>query len=72
MTTAMGGNLDQQRTYWVERGGTRQNVSVRELQVGDREIQAALTAIAQIDTLAENSDPEAWLREAITWLSANT
>ncbi|BAY52789.1 hypothetical protein NIES2134_121310 [Thermostichus vulcanus NIES-2134] len=49
--TAQGGEkqvfdpLDQQRTYWVERGGTRQNVSVGELQVGDRVIVAAGSAV---------------------------
>ncbi|BCX11423.1 MAG: cation-transporting ATPase-like protein [Thermosynechococcus sp.] len=37
--------FDQQRTYWVERGGARQNVSVRELQVGDRVIVAAGSAV---------------------------
>lgn len=50
MTAQVGENqvfdpLDQQRTYWVERGRTRQNVSVCELQVGDRVIVAAGSAV---------------------------
>ncbi len=33
------------------------------------EIQKALQAIGQNSTLAKNTDPEAWIREAIAWLS---
>ncbi|MDR5638058.1 Holliday junction branch migration protein RuvA [Thermosynechococcus sp. PP42] len=52
----------------------REELELTLLALGysDREIEAALTAIGQTSTLAKNSDPEAWLREAITWLSANT
>ncbi|WP_315863120.1 Holliday junction branch migration protein RuvA [Thermosynechococcus sp.] len=52
----------------------REELELTLLALGysDREIEAALTAIGQRSTLAKNSDPEAWLREAITWLSANT
>lgn len=33
------------------------------------EIQKALQTLGQRTTLAKNSDPEAWIREAISWLS---
>ncbi|WP_448532912.1 Holliday junction branch migration protein RuvA [Parathermosynechococcus lividus] len=39
------------------------------LGYSDREIQEALVAVGQTTTLAKTSDPEAWLREAIAWLS---
>ncbi|MFN3678527.1 Holliday junction branch migration protein RuvA [Thermosynechococcus sp.] len=52
----------------------REELELTLLALGysDREIEAALTAVSQTSTLAKNSDPEAWLRQAITWLSANT
>ncbi|ATS17768.1 hypothetical protein BRW62_02285 [Parathermosynechococcus lividus PCC 6715] len=37
--------LDQQRTYWIERDGSRRNVSIRELHVGDHVIVAAGSAV---------------------------
>ncbi|XFA73335.1 Holliday junction branch migration protein RuvA [Thermosynechococcaceae cyanobacterium Okahandja] len=39
------------------------------LGYSDREIAAALAAVGQTPTLAQSNDPEAWLREAIAWLS---
>ncbi len=52
-------------------GTLRQELELTLLALGysDREIQAALTAVGQTTPLAKNSDPEAWLREAIAWLS---
>jgi Holliday junction DNA helicase RuvA len=37
-----------------------------------REIQQALTAVGQTTALAKTADPEAWIREAIAWLSRET
>lgn len=37
----------------------------------NREISQALEAVGQSTALAKSSDPEAWIREAIAWLSRN-
>lgn len=47
-------------------------LTLRALGYSDREIQAALGAVGQTTALAQNDDPEAWLREAITWLSRHS
>ncbi|WP_366142498.1 Holliday junction branch migration protein RuvA [uncultured Thermosynechococcus sp.] len=58
----------------VPTAALREELELTLLALGysDREIEAALTAVGQMGTLANSSDPEAWLRETITWLSANT
>lgn len=39
------------------------------LGYGDREIRAALEAVGRQTAIAKAEDPEAWIREAIAWLS---
>ncbi len=54
-------------------GTLREELELTLLALGysDREIEAALLAVGQTTSLAKNSDPEAWLREAIAWLSSH-
>ncbi|HIK24314.1 MAG: Holliday junction branch migration protein RuvA [Thermosynechococcus sp. Uc] len=58
----------------VPTAALREELELTLLALGysDREIEAALTAVSQMSSLANSRDPEAWLRETISWLSTNT
>ncbi|HEY9659247.1 MAG TPA: helix-hairpin-helix domain-containing protein, partial [Allocoleopsis sp.] len=49
----------------------REDVEMTLLALGysSGEIMQALRAVGQKTALAKNADPEAWIREAIAWLS---